>query len=490
MDTTSSLGARALTGLIWNVAATVLGKVFTFSTRIAVLWFLTTDEVGVATWALSLSQLVAVNGGMVVPALVQRGSNMEEMASEGFWLGLLLATCGGMFVLIGAPIAAYIYDAPSLLPLMAVLACGHIAFGLAPIGQARVSVRLRFRLEAGLNLLATVVGSAAMLVAAVAGAGAYALVVPLLAQAVAVTLTCNAFGLIPRPTRPSRAAMLQLAAPTGWIAAFGILAAARVGGMNLVLGGLRDASTTGIFVSGFGLAGQTVFLLAENLRRVLFPSLVSIENDIERQKNALMRLTRMLMLGVAIGCMIQAYAGPLLTPLLPARWAECGPVIFWLSAGLTTQPLSLVATSNFMSQKRNHELAGWTAFQTLANVAGIALGAVFSHDIAGVAIGAAAGLVIGNLVAFAASLWHMGVAERGLGAFLGRAPVVLLLMCLTGELLETPAQALSPVAGALMLALPLGVVALISTRLLAPADLREILQRTRLSTIARALRLQ
>ena len=115
---------------------------------------------------------------------------------------------------------------------------------------------------------------------------------------------------------------------------------------------------------------------------------------------------------------------------------------------------------------------------------------MFSHDIAGVAIGAAAGLVIGNLVAFTASLWHMGVAERGLGAFLGRAPVILVLMCLTGELLEAPAQALSPVAGALMLALPLGVVALISTRLLAPADLREILQRTRLSTIARALRLQ
>lgn len=484
-----ALGARVLSGVVWNVIATVAGKALALATNFVVLWYLTTEEMGIATWALSIASIVGINGGMVIAPLVQRGDDFDSLESDGFWLNAILTVGGAGIIAMSGPLAARFYGEPMLVPLLAVVALGQLSQLFITPMLAKAHSQLRFKLVAGLTLCTTFVVSGALLVSVVLGAGAYAKVLPAFVQGLLITVLCISLGMFRPIRRPTRAGMVALLVPTVWLGLQGILFNFRAQGMHLVLGGLRDAAATGVFFTGYSLATQVVFLLAENLRRVLFPALVSINSEPERRDAALAKLCRLLMLVVPIACVIQAFGSDDLIRLLPARWADSAPAMFWLSMGLTTQPLALVATTNLLAQKRNRGVAGTTAAQAVLAASGLAMGAVAGDGLASISIGAAVGLGLGNVGTFIWALWGQGVGQRGLSPFIGRSPLILGLLCGAGVLLEQLTYPNAWVALLLQCG-ALSVVALFGVRLFAAEDLAEVLTRLKLGRVAALLRLE
>ncbi|MFO0694606.1 MAG: oligosaccharide flippase family protein [Polyangiales bacterium] len=158
-------------------AATTLVRIVDVVAVFVVLRILPNDAIGEASVAWTLATLLeAWNGAGIGPALVQARrvtrADLDSAFTAASLAGLVLF---GVAALLG-PIAARAYGDPRLVVYLPVTGTKLLALGLAAVPLARLQRALRFEVVASLQVIATLVSAIVRVSVALAGGGAFAIV--------------------------------------------------------------------------------------------------------------------------------------------------------------------------------------------------------------------------------------------------------------------------------------------------------------------------
>lgn len=109
-------------------------------------------------------------------SLVHTPQSERKVWSTCFWLATMLGALFGMALLIAGPLAAYFFHEPQLSSMIMALAFAVFAQSVHLIPVAAMQQAQRFRVIAGVELLATMLGLITAVIVAYRGGGAWAII--------------------------------------------------------------------------------------------------------------------------------------------------------------------------------------------------------------------------------------------------------------------------------------------------------------------------
>jgi O-antigen/teichoic acid export membrane protein len=401
------LGEVSVRGAFWTFLGFAANKLIAIASQMALAWFLLPQDFGLLSFAFSVTSIVElVSSGGLIQVMVRRRDYSHRDSRDVFWLSLSLHVAATLVALALAPLAGVLFKNPRVTPLIMVIACSWPIGSLSAIYLIQLMRDLRFRSLAGIQIINGLIRAIGAVVLAALGCGAYSLVIPIyLCYATTALLLRRSVG--PLAIRhPSADRWPALIKPTLWLSAQSLCEAIQEYGTYFIIGiVLSNDVVSGVYYWGFGLSGQTMFLLVNSLRGVFFPALARLNEEPERQHEAFRTALRMLTLvAIPVGILQALTADPLIRLIAPARWVFAIPVVQLLSIGMLTQPMEALGYSILMANGRFRALTFLGVWQVVTIVAAAA---------AGVATGTPTAIALWTSIAlFVNGLLFGWVAER------------------------------------------------------------------------------
>ena len=486
MRPSAPLGAVAARGVAWLLMQSLLGRLVVFAAQLVLAWLLVPADFGRLGLALTVSTVAStlVSFG-VDDVLLQRQRTARLWSPSAFWVSLLLGLAGAALILGAAPAAAALYRAPELIGLLAILAASLPLNALATVPTVNLRAALRFDFIAVYSVIEVLAVQGLTILLAWRGMGAYSFVIPV---PLAAALRAGVFWAAARPKmrlrlRPSHA--LRMARTSSAVFGQRVVTTVRSQSDVFLLGLFATQGAVGLYFFALRLAAQPIHLLASGVVGVLFPVLMKLQQEPERQVEAVLRSARVLAFAVFPLSFLQAaVAEPLLLLFFGDKWRDAIPLIQLLSIGLAFDAVS------------------WTA-AALLNARGefrrglVYTGLLFPVFVAVAAAGAASGAASGLAIAVAAfyvvapPLYAYAVFRRyGVGALrtagLYAAPAASAALAAGGAYLLslTPGLRDEQLLRVLVIGAAGPAAYLFLTSLLTPAVLRDALDQAR-SLLAR-----
>ncbi len=364
-DQVKSLGRATGSGFSWLTLSLLIGKACIFLAQVVLGWILTAEDFGVFAIAASVIGFIKVfHDGGVPQVLVQRGEEeFKRLQGAAFWIAMTISLMAGIVLAFLAPWIASIYGDSRLTSVLWVLAVSLPLGAPANVLRARLQLDLRFRIISMISAGRFIIRSVAMVILALLGYGVMSFVLPLLIVAVFENTTAY----LATRSKPWKSPVLWkewpgLLGDSYWVVFATVCRGlARYGGY-LVLGLLIAQGLLGQYFFGFQLTIQITYLVALNLRHVLFPVMTKLADQPERQSRAILRTISVLMLVAAPTSMIFAsIVEPLEQFVWHGKWASAVPLmqIFAILAPLMIISDILQAALNSRGQFR---LAGYLTF--------------------------------------------------------------------------------------------------------------------------------
>ncbi len=362
-------------------------------------------------------------------ALIQKPQLDERTIATAFWIGSGMGLLLGVAVAAGAPLLAALMRAPEVGGLLLVLAVAFPISGSTTMHQALLERQGRFATVARIEISSVLAGFAVAVIAALAGAGAYSLVL----QTVAVALLSSAQFWFRVPWRPrwlwDRATSTQLWKFGGHLSAFNIVNYISRNADSLIIGRVLGAAALGPYSLAYRIMLFPLYNLTFVASRALFPVM-------SRQQHDLPQLARLYLRALSV---IAFFAAPLMMGLwvlrepfvavvLGPRWTTVTALIAWLAPAGLIQSLSSPSGSVLMA-------LGHTRLQLKLGLVGM----------------------LAQLTAFAIGVrWGVvGVAQCYLLASILQAVMTIIIV---QRLLNAPAAALRAVARPLLIALAMAAI--------------------------------
>jgi len=468
-----TLRARVAVGLGWTGAAQWLGLSISTVTTAVVARFLVPTDYAVLAAAGALAGVVGVlQESGIGAAVVQHTGETEKAATTGFLLNLAGASAAFAVCLVLAPWLAAFFriDQP-----------GALAVAFAPlwlrawinVPLARLQKALDFRRCALIEAAQVLTYPALTIPLAVAGTGAWALV---LGQAGAGAVGAAAAWAL-SPWRPrlrdfdwaTGRRLLRYGRPLVWSSLLGMVND-RVD--NWMTGRLLGPAALGIYAMSFRLATvpRTAFTFV--VSRVLFPTLTAVQHDQQRVREAFLRgLHWVATLAVPATVGLALLAPELVAVALGPRWTGVVTPLRVLAGFALVAALSATTGDVFKAVGRSvlifriglvHSAALWTGLALLT-----------TRGIAYVALAVSIAALCSSIAAFACVLSVLRLPPSALAGAL-RTPALatlamaVALVALHGVPLASGALRLVAFTAAGM------VVYLAMHALLAPEDVREL----------------
>ncbi len=367
-----SLRQRTTYGVMWVAAQAVVTRVVMLVQQLVLAWLLAKSDFGLIGLAYTVTTLVSLMANPGVDAvLVQRLRRYRHWATPAFWLGMTTGVLGAFVMLALAPVAAWAYDQPRLIGLIAVLATALPIQALQIVPKAQLRMQMRFRSVVLLGLLGSALTAALTIAAALGGLGAYSFVVPVPITAAIVSAVTWRLAHPPIRRHLEFSRWKYLFGNSATVGATQLLHAFINQADYIALGvaGLSDA-TIGAYVFAFNIAIQPLRLISGNVPVVLFPGLSHLSLEPEKQVRAMLRAMRLLTLVTVPVCLLQiVLAEPIFRLVFPPRWLDAVLPCQILTIGLMVNAAAWPATSLLLAQGRFREQLWITAGGTLVLVA-------------------------------------------------------------------------------------------------------------------------
>jgi len=323
--------------------------------------------IGAAATAVNVVLWVVVNA-LFADALVQRPAINDRVLSSAFWASVAV---GGLAMLAQAAagwgLARVLHD-PRLIPMALVLAAPLPVVGAGGVVQGLLTRERAYRRLALRTILGQGLGTAAGVYAALAGAGAWALV-----SQQAVTSACGALTLLlGRGWTPARcldrAAVRSLLAVGIPLTASTLVLIARYRIFAVLIGGCAGAAVLGQVHLAFRLVDTVRELSFTALWRLMLPSLSQHQHDSRSMLAQVDRWLRfsaaaMLPLCVALGVFLMHGVGI----VMGSAWSQSGQTALPLVPLMAFSALMFPAGVALVA-------AGQVRFTLYANLAAMAAG--------------------------------------------------------------------------------------------------------------------
>lgn len=425
--TAPSLGARAARGALASVLLSLLHKSAALGAQLILAWLLMPEDLGLAAMAFSVMSFASlVSGSNLRHVLVRTAEPFAEQASHVFWMALAANLAAGLLLVLMSPWFGLLFGQPGVVPLVWLVAAALPLMSLQTIYAAVLYRHLRFQTASAIFCAQGIAQNAAAVVLAWLGMGPFALIAPLL---LAPLLSFALFRRCAGPVRlsyPKPSAWAALLGPALWLMLNGLFVSLQTYGAGFMVGMLDEPRVAGWFFWGFMISSQSVILFSSNLQGILFPALSRLQGQAQRHREAVERAGQTMMAVMAPVCLLQClWAEPMVAWLFADRWLPAVPVVRWLSLGLMTQPLGILAGAVFLAQGSYRKLALTAGLLAGAQLAAAGLGA-WRGDQGAVAFDVGLVLFAGNLAVGAVAFAQAGISA----ARWGRAVVTPL--CLSG----------------------------------------------------------
>ena len=389
LATTQPVRSRLLSGFKWNALAQIARQASRTVVAIAVARLLTPAEYGLAGMALAFTGLAVLftDVGLGV-ALVQRDEISEEDRCTAFWMsvaaGLLLTTLG----ILCAPLLADFYGEPRVAPLFAAVSVSFILIALQSTQASLLQREMNFKALEIRLIGATVFGGAVGLVAAILGAGAWALVDPATGDESRLHPACS--GGRPPGGRSCCSLDVSLRSLGGFGAhVWGSRLIGFAGGNadNIIVGRMLGDSALGLYSVAFNLITLPIVRLVVPVQDTLFPVFSRLQNDRQRLAGLWLRANTLIIAIIAPAILgVALTANDLVDVVLGSRWQGVAVILQILCAFAFVACLGTLGQTVLFALGQARTVFRFSMFITFSNIAAFLIGAHWG--VAGVAAAA------------------------------------------------------------------------------------------------------
>ncbi len=382
----AALGRRALHGLIWMLAQNLVARASSVFSQLVLAALLQPADFGIIGLTYTVTSIAAALTNVGLDDVVlQRERALRLWLGPAFWISLSLGVAAGLLVVAASPVAAAIYKTPELIGLLAILALTMPIGALANVPAMVLRARMQFGVLAIYGTFETVAQVLMTVALAWYGFGAYSFVLPGLVVAALRAVVLWRLAATKPNLRPQRARWKYVIGNTTVNFAIRVLTSLINQGDYIVLGLVGTQASVGVYYFGFRLAAQPLWTLAGNFSNVLYPALVQMKSDPERQSRAVLNAATLLSFCVMPVALLQsAVAEPLIARFFDHRWAASIPIIQLLSIGLAFDAISWVAGALLSARGEFRAGLRYAVWQMPAFFVLVTLGALL-HEAIGVA---------------------------------------------------------------------------------------------------------
>ena len=349
MTQTRSLKRRSVQAGAWTGGANVIGQLLRFIGNLVLARLLTPDAFGlmavVSTLMLGLNLLSDIGTG---PTIIQspRGAErvfldtawtMQVVRGIGLWLfGLVIAYAIATGQARHWFSAGTAYSDGRLPHLIAVATFGLAILGFNSINQRSAERNLDFRRVVSVELIAQLFALCLMIAVAALTGSVWALI---LGGLLSASLRCALSHLMLQGPLPSirlePSAVRELLGTGKWVLLSSLLGFFALSGDRLLLGGIVDATTLGLYSIAFALAGMAPTAFSAVLSRVVLPAFSEVwrerRPDLPRTYKKFQQLTDA-GVGLVAG-LLYASSDALISLLYDPRYQGAGVILAYLAIG-------------------------------------------------------------------------------------------------------------------------------------------------------------
>lgn len=395
----AGVGQRSMVGFLWMFLQTTGARLASALGQVVLARLLTPEDfgqVGLANTVLAFATVLSNPG--LEDILVHRGARLSRWINAAFWMSAIAGILGAAVMWLASPLAAYVYQAPSLPPLIFVLSASALVSALTTVPQAQLRARMEFRLLATTGVFTAILHVGLAILFAWQGMGAMSYILPLPISGALRAL------LLWRATKPTLFANLslrrwkRLLPDTFSLFLSRLLGSVVSQGDYMILGALASAEQVGLYYFAFNLSRQVVQVFTVNLSSVLLPALSALQAEPVRQMKAALRASSLLAVLTIPLCLGQAaIAEPLVKLFFGDQWLASIPMLQLLMLGTAINAPSWMNVNLLQAQGRHATVARVQLFAASTFLFWVTLGAYWKQGL-GVALASSWAISISSIV--------------------------------------------------------------------------------------------
>lgn len=367
---------RTVRGGVATILFQGIGFVLKLISTFALARLISPNDFGIFTMATALTGFVTLfkDGGLSM-ATVQRSEVTHDQVSTLFWINVAIGSFLTVFVMAMAPVIAWFFGEPALLPVTMVISGTMFLGGLTIQHLALLKRQMRFTSVGIREQGTTAFGLAVGIFMAWFDFGYWALVGMLVASGFAeVVLTWSAVRWIPGPPRRGTGVRSMLAFG-GCLSLSSTLNYLRRNVDNIVIGYLFGPVALGLYQRAYALLLLPIQQANTPMSNVIVPALSRLQNEPERFRQAYRKsLTLMSSLSMPIAGIAFLQPHNIIELALGSQWLDAVPVFLALVPAGIASSVNGVSGWIFISRGRSSRHLRTQVIATVIILAGILSG--------------------------------------------------------------------------------------------------------------------
>ncbi len=320
-----NLKTQAIRGTFWSSIERFSTQIVQFVLTIIMARLLTPNDyglIGMLAIFISLSQ-VFIDGGFST-ALVQRQDRTNEDFSTVFYINLSMSIFLYLILFFCAPLIAYFYKQPLLVPITRIYSLNLIINSLVAVNKTKLVINVDFKTQSKISLLAAILSGVLGILAALKGFGVWALVVQLLTQAV-FNVIFSFWYVKWFPAKVfSIKSFKKLFKFGSKLLVAQIISSIYSNIYNVVIGKRFTSSDLGFYTRADHFAMFAGGNISQIIQRVSFPLLSQIQDDDQRLLNVYKKYLQVVTFIIfPLIMLVFGTAKPMVLILLGEKWRGC-----------------------------------------------------------------------------------------------------------------------------------------------------------------------
>lgn len=330
-----SLKDKTVKGLAWSSIERFSTMFIQLAVNIVLARILMPEDFGmVAMLAVFIQFSQAFIDSGFSNALIQRKNRTEADYCTVFYFTVAVSTVLYVLLYISAPYISDFYNMPQLTEVARVLGLGLIIGSLAAVHKTRLSIELKFKVQAVISLLSAVISGTISITMAYCGLGVWALVLQSLVSLGTQTLLVYLLGTRWLPSLIfSVRSFKELFGYSSKLLLSSLLHLLYRNLYPIVIGKRYAATELGYYNRADLLSSMSIQSITLVLAKVAFPIFSSIQDDNDKLRVAYSKYisyASLVVFPVMLG--ISALAKPLIVVAMTEKWLMAVPMLQILAA--------------------------------------------------------------------------------------------------------------------------------------------------------------
>lgn len=322
-----SLKKKTVSGLLWSFGDMMGNQGVQFIIQIILARLLVPEDFGIIGMILVF---VALSNSLVdsgfTQALIRDQKANQTDYSTVFYFNLMISIVIYGVLFLSAPLISGFFGEPQLISIIRVLAIGVIINAFSIIPRAMFTKEVNFKVQAKVNMAASLSSGAIAVAMAVIGFGVWSLVVRMLSLNLFQALLL-VFYRRWLPSLVFSTASFKRLFGFGWkLLVSGLIDTAYNNIYYLIIGKQYSASSLGYYTNAAKFSDVATQTLTATIQRVTYPVLSGIQDQEERLKQSfkkVIRLSGFLIFPIMAG--VAAVAEPLIYLIFGEKWMTMVP---------------------------------------------------------------------------------------------------------------------------------------------------------------------